>query len=234
VGADFQRRYRARIAVFLGAVVLALLATGTIARTINTLRALDVVEADRDRWQRPDDVVRALGLREGYVAADLGSGAGYFALKLGTAVGTPGRVLAVDIRRVPLVFLRIRALFSGRHNLTAVLGDLGDPHLPARALDAVLVADTYHELTDRAAVLEHVFRALRPGGRLVVVDPTPGAGTEDGAETATHRYERPAAAETELRRAGFAILDRDDRFIDSSRHRWWMIVARRAPRVAEP
>jgi SAM-dependent methyltransferase len=99
--------------------------------------------------------------------------------------------------------------------------------LPAITLDAILVADTYHELTAPAAVLEHVFRALRPGGRLVVVDPAPGAGADDGPETPSHRYERPATAETELQRVGFAILDRDDRFIDTSRHRWWMIVASR-------
>jgi SAM-dependent methyltransferase len=220
-------RYRVRIAGFLVGVVLATFALSTISRTINTLRALDVVEAERDRWQRPEDVLRALDLHESQVAADLGSGSGYFALKLGAALGRPGRVLAVDIRREPLLFLRIRGLLCGRHNIRAVLGDLDDPHLPASALDAVLVADTYHELTDRAAILDHLFRALKSGGRLVIVDPTPGAGAEDGPETATHHYERPVTAETELRGAGFAILDRDDRFIDSSRHCWWIIVARR-------
>ena len=213
--------------MFLAGVVLATFALSMIARTINTLRALDVVEAERDRWQRPEDVLQALDLHEGQVAVDLGSGSGYFALRLSAAVGREGQVLAVDIRRVPLLFLRIRAVLRGRHNVRAVLGGLDDPHLPPSAVDAVLVADTYHELTDRAAILDHAFRALRPGGRLVIVDPTPGAGAEDGPETATHHYERPATAETELRGAGFAILARDDRFIDSSRHRWWMIVARR-------
>lgn len=53
------------------------------------------------------------------------------------------------------------------------------------------------------------------------------AMAQDGPQTATHRYERPATAETELRRAGFAILDRDDRFIDSGGHVWWLIVAGR-------
>jgi ubiquinone/menaquinone biosynthesis C-methylase UbiE len=214
--------------LFLAGVVLALFSLSTLARTVNTLRELDIVEAERDRWQRPDDVLRMLDVREGSRAADLGSGAGYFALKLGAAVGHEGRVLAVDIRRTPLLFLRIRALLRGQNQLRVVRGDLDDPHLPAGAIDAVLVADTYHELTARTAVLEHAFRSLRPGGRLVIVDPTPGAGSEDGAETDTHRYERRAAAETELQRVGFAIVERDDRFIDSSRHRWWMIVARRA------
>ena len=214
--------------MFLAGVVLALFALSTITRTVNTLRQLDVVEAERDQWQRPDEVLRALDVREGNLAAELGSGSGYFALKLGAAVGPEGRVVAVDIRRTPLLFLRMRALVRGQRQVRAALGEKDDPRLPAGKVDAVLVADTYHELTARTAVLGHVFQALRPGGRLVVVDPTPGAGAEDGPETATHRYERPATAEKELRGVGFAILDRDDRFIDSSAHRWWMIVARRA------
>ena len=216
---------RTRIAAFLAGTVLALFALSTFARTVNTLRQLEVVEAERDRWQRPHEVLRVLQIHEGNMAADVGSGAGYFALKLGAAVGGEGRVLAVDIRRTPLVFLRLRALLRGQRQVRTVIGGLDDPHLPADALDGVLVADTYHELTARTAVLEHVFRALRPGGRLVVVDPAPGAGSEDGPETASHRYVPPAAAETELQRVGLTILDRNDRFIDSSRHRWWMIVA---------
>jgi predicted methyltransferase len=231
--AGLSRRNRARIVMFLAGVVLALFSLSTVARTVNTLRQLDLVEAERDRWQRPDDVLRALDLREGNVAADLGSGARYFALKLGAAVGREGRVLAVDVRRTPLRFLKMRALRRGQRQVSAVLGATDDPRLPASAVDAVLVADTYHELTARTAVLGHVFQALRPGGRLVVVDPAPGAGAEDGLETATHRYEQPATAEKELRGAGFAIRDRDDRFTDSSRHRWWLIVARRAVRAAE-
>ena len=185
------------------------------------------MEAERDRWQRPDDVLRMLDVREGSEPRTSGRVRDIRAQARG-GVGHEGRVLAVDIRRTPLLFLRIRALLRGQNQLRVVRGDLDDPHLPAGAIDAVLVADTYHELTARTAVLEHAFRSLRPGGRLVIVDPTPGAGSEDGAETDTHRYERRAAAETELQRVGFAIVDRDDRFIDSSRHRWWMIVARRA------
>src|SRR6266545_6776868 len=88
--AGLPRRYRVRIAVLLGGVVLALFALSTLARTINTLRQLDVVEAERDRWQRSREVLRALEVREGHVAADLGSGSGYFALKLGAAVGPQG------------------------------------------------------------------------------------------------------------------------------------------------
>ena len=86
---------------------------------------MGAVEAERDSWQRPADVLQALELRKGAVVADLGSGVGYFALKLAERVGRGGRVLAVDVRRFPLVFLRVRALLRGLRNLEAVRGRAG-------------------------------------------------------------------------------------------------------------
>jgi len=91
-------------------------------------------------------------------------------------VGPQGRVLAEDIRGLPLLFLRLRALLLNQHNVTIVRGEPDDPHLPAEGVDAILVANTCHELTDTGPILDHVFRALRPGGRLVVVDPSPARG----------------------------------------------------------
>ena len=232
-GNDLQRRYRVRIVLF---VVLVVLATGTLSsvyRTVDTLRYLEIVESARDEWQRPADILRALDVRPGDAVVDLGCGVGYFALKVSERVGERGRVVAVDVRRTALVFLRLRALLQRRHNLTIIRSSENDPQLSERSADAVLVANTYHELGDPGAILDHVFRALRPGGRLVIVDPTPGAGAEDGPETASHHYQRPAAAAAQLRRAGFAVLDEDDRFIDSGGHVWWLIVARRdGPRSA--
>jgi hypothetical protein len=67
------------------------------------------VERERDQWQRPADIIRALDIRQSSVVADLRCGAGYFALKLAAAVRPPGEVLAVDIRLLPLLFLRVRA-----------------------------------------------------------------------------------------------------------------------------
>jgi SAM-dependent methyltransferase len=94
-------------------------------------------------------------------------------------------------------------------------------------MDAVLVANTYHELTEPEAVLLHVWRALRPGGRLVVVDPAPGSGSMESADTEAHHYEPPDHAEERLRRTGFAITSRQDRFIDRPGGGWWLIVAKK-------
>ena len=76
---------------------------------IQTLRLLDVIERDRDRWQQAGEVIEALNLKDGSVVADVGSGAGYFTLKLAPIVGEKGRVLAEDILKEPLAFLWIRA-----------------------------------------------------------------------------------------------------------------------------
>ena len=96
---------------------------------ISTLKRLDVIEADRDRWQRPSDVLKALDLHETEVAVDLGSGAGYFALKLSPLVGQRGEVIAVDIRRLSMFFLRIRAILRNQHNLRIIVGDDDNPRL---------------------------------------------------------------------------------------------------------
>ena len=108
--AHIQRTYRVRVALFvLGAGLLVLLST-YLYRGIQTLNALDQIERERDHWQRPSDVIQALNLHEGSVAVDFGSGVGYFALKLSPVVGKRGSVVAEDIRRESLAFLRIRAL----------------------------------------------------------------------------------------------------------------------------
>jgi predicted methyltransferase len=85
-----------KLALFLASAILIFLSLNTLYSFTNTLRQLDLIEAERDRWQRPSDVVRALDLREGNTAVDLGSGAGYFALKLSPAVGKTGQVLATS------------------------------------------------------------------------------------------------------------------------------------------
>ena len=189
---------------------------------IGTLRQLDVVESERDQWQRPAEVLQALDLRPGNVVVDLGSGAGYFALKLSPIVGTEGQVLAVDIRKLSLSFLWIRALLSQKRNIRVVLSDEDDPRLPPGAVDAVLIANTFHELRDPKVMLGHVSRSLRPGGRLVIIDRGP---RQRGAHA--HETDR-AFVETEVQQAGFEIVNSQDHFIDrSGDDPWWLTVARK-------
>jgi predicted methyltransferase len=223
-----QRAYRVRVALFLLGTVLLLFLLGYLYQGIQTLHALDRIESQRDHWQRPSDVIQALNLREGSVVVDFGSGVGYFALKLSPVVGKRGRIIAEDIRREPLVFLRIRAFLRSQSNLRTIRGEIYDPRLPAGFADSVLIANTYHELTEPIPILRHLAKSLKPGGRLVIVDRGPRSGIAESREgQAEHHELRADLVETEVRNAGFAIISRDDHFIDRplDDETWWLLVA---------
>jgi ubiquinone/menaquinone biosynthesis C-methylase UbiE len=127
-------------------------------------------DPDRDAWQKPDEVVRALGLRPGQVVCDVGAGPGYFTLRLARAVGPTGRVFAVDVVPEMIAALRQRLDRAGVGNVTPVLARCDDSLLPPEACDLVLVVDTFHHFPDGAAYLRSLVPRLRPGGRIVNVD----------------------------------------------------------------
>ena len=220
-----KKRYRARAILFF---VAALALAGSLAAAAWLLSAVPEIEraeSDRDRWQRPADVVQALNLTDGAVVADLGSGVGYFALRLADRVGERGQVLAVDVRALPLLVLRARALLRSHGNVKAVHADAAEADLPRSGLDAILVANTYHELADPGAVLGHAFAALRPGGRLVVVDPSETG--EEPSPPVAHHHLSSASAVKSLRAAGLEIVRHEDRFIDVPGQSWWLVMARK-------
>jgi ubiquinone/menaquinone biosynthesis C-methylase UbiE len=127
-------------------------------------------DPERASWQRPDEVVAALGLRPGDVACDVGAGPGYFTLRLSRAVGPGGRVWAVDVEPEMIAALRERLERAGARNVTPVLARADDPLLPPAACDVVLVVDTFHHFPDGVAYLRGLAARLRPGGRIVNVD----------------------------------------------------------------
>ena len=195
---------------------------------LNTISRLDQVEAERDQWQRPTEVLHALDIKPRDVVVDLGCGSGYFAMRLSPQAGKDGRILAEDIRRLPLVFLWFRTILKNEHNITVIHGDVTDPHLPPERVNEVLVANTYHELTDSQAILAHVRESLMPGGRLVVVDRAPNPTDTRASRLAEHEI-AAEQVENELRRAQFEIVTVQDNFIDKDpdNQSWWLIVARK-------
>jgi predicted methyltransferase len=214
--------YRVKVALFLTASVALVALLYTVAQGMETLERLNVVERERDVWQRPSDIIQELNLRAGAVVVDLGSGAGYFALKLAPIVGSNGSVLAVDLRKVSLTFLWIRSRLWHRDNVTVTLGDADDPHLPAR-VDAVLIVNTYHELTAAKAILGRVRESLVSGGRLVIAD----RGTEI-ARGHGHAGLDSELVAGELREAGFEIVRTSDQFLEQpGEGPWWLIVAQK-------
>src|SRR5438132_11366974 len=120
-----------RPGLVLLAVFLVVGLAGIAYQGVRTLQTLTAVEADRDQWQRPEDVIRRLNLKDGSVVVDLGSGAGYFTLKLSDAVGPRGEVVAVDLRQFSLLFLSIRAYLRRKKIFQIIVGHPDKPLLTA-------------------------------------------------------------------------------------------------------
>jgi ubiquinone/menaquinone biosynthesis C-methylase UbiE len=129
-----------------------------------------MLDEERAAWQRPDEVVRALGLRPGDTVGEIGAGPGYFTLRLARAVGPSGRVLAVDVVPELMAVLRQRLEAAGLGNVTPILAEPRDPHLPEAGCDLVLVVDSFHHFPDGTAYLRGLASRLRPGGRIVNLD----------------------------------------------------------------
>jgi ubiquinone/menaquinone biosynthesis C-methylase UbiE len=189
---------------------------------------LDAQRRNRDSWQRVPDVIAALAIGEGSRVADVGAGSGYFTEHLARHVGAGGRVFAVEISERSITQLRRLAEGEDLDNIEVVRGAVDDPRLPEHSLDAVLVVDAYHEMTEYEAMLSGMFRALKPGGRLAILDHVPSDSSESrDQQTRSHELSIDIV-EQELSEAGFEILDRDERFTQSGRnHGQWLLVARR-------
>jgi ubiquinone/menaquinone biosynthesis C-methylase UbiE len=125
---------------------------------------------EREDQEQPEVVIGAMGLQGGEVVADLGAGSGYFTFRMASKVGKTGKVLAVDIQDEMLETLRQRAAANGITNVEEVKATETDPHLPAKAVDMVLMVDVYHELAYPYEVITRVREALKPGGRVVFVE----------------------------------------------------------------
>ena len=212
---QIHRAYGVRVALFFVLVVLMVGALFLIYQLTQTLYQLNLAEGERDRWQRPDDVIGFLKLKDGNVVADVGCGVGYFSLKLAPKVAEHGRVLAEDILGESLTFLWIRAFLHHQSNIRVIRGNPDDPLLPNAGVDAVLIANSYHEFTKPLAMLDHMFRALRSDGRLVVLDRGPRSYHGVSREIQMQQYQIASSiAEDEIRQRGFEVISRDDRFID--------------------
>jgi SAM-dependent methyltransferase len=137
---------------------------------------LGLLEApDREQWQRPDQIMDTLGIADGFVVADLGAAGGWFTIRLARRVGPHGIVYAEDIQPQMIDAIGRRVTREGLRNVRTVLGTPSDPRLPP-GLDAVLIVDAYPEIENPVALLRKVADALKPQGRVGIVDFLPGGG----------------------------------------------------------
>jgi len=183
----------------------------------------------RDVWQRPGEVMDALGVEPGERVADIGCGFGYFTFRLAARVGAEGKVYAVDIDREAINRVRARKERENLEQVEPILGESSDPRLP-NDLDAVLIVETYHEFRDYDRMTQAVFRALKPGGRLAIID---SEGPSGRPRTEYHRlHSIPAGlVRAEIARHGFVFKESRPGFYDpeSGKKMYFLIFEKSLP-----
>lgn len=156
-------------------------------------------------------LVAWLEIRPGTRVADLGAGDGTFALALASRIGPSGQMYATEYDDGSLAEIRQVVTEAGLSNVTVIRGAVSSTNLPEACCDALFSRAVYHHLTDPAAINADIFRALRPGGRLVVIDFEPG-GLMDWIgrpETADRHGGHGTPKETVVREvtaAGFQLM----------------------------
>jgi len=126
--------------------------------------------ASREQEEQPQSLIAALEIQPGQTVADLGAGSGYFSFRIAPLVGPTGKVLAVDIDPVMLNTLRQRAQREQVHNLEAVGSTASNPNLPSASIDLLFMVDVYHELGYPLEMMRAVHAALKPGGRVALIE----------------------------------------------------------------
>jgi predicted methyltransferase len=147
---------------------------------------------NRDESEKPRELIREMGLQPGMTVADIGTGVGYMLPFLSHRVGPGGHVIAEDIFDDFLTTAKQTAEANKLENVTFVKGTETDPSLPPGQLDEALVLDVYHHFNYPARMLAGIHTALKPGGKLVIVDYYKTPEAMPGGNAVTHiRLNKP-------------------------------------------
>ncbi|MBT8422292.1 MAG: class I SAM-dependent methyltransferase [Gammaproteobacteria bacterium] len=140
-----------------------------IAHTMSHLGAGWLDRPEREREERTDLLLDALPLEPDSVVADIGAGSGYFSLRIAPRLDS-GTVLAVDIQPEMLAIIEERAEESGIDNIDLVLAEERSPGLAPQSVDVAFMVDAYHEFEWPREVMQSLYSAMRPGGRVVLIE----------------------------------------------------------------
>src|SRR5829696_3951221 len=216
----------------LGAI--AVLVLGVPAYTQDARRSDH--DAKRDGWQKVDEIFAAMAIKPGSAVADVGAGGGYFTTRLSTAVGDSGRVYAIDVDRNVLGRLRTRLADEKLTNVEALEGESSDVRLPPASIDAALIVNAYHEMKEHQAMLATIKRALKPGGRLVIVEPVSASRRSGTREAQASNHEIGIDwVKQDAREAGFTQVQLVDPFTTrpEGHGEEWMLVLTPATTAAQ-
>ncbi|MEE3289808.1 MAG: methyltransferase domain-containing protein [Pseudomonadota bacterium] len=124
---------------------------------------------ERIQEEMPDAVVENMNLEPDHVVADIGAGSGYFSFRIAAKV-PDGKVLAVDIQPEMLQLIEGQMGEQEVSNIEGVLGAVDNPNLPANSIDAAIMVDAYHEFSHPFEMIDGIYQALKPGGRIFLLE----------------------------------------------------------------
>jgi arsenite methyltransferase len=197
-------------------IVRALIVAITVAMTAGGLGACNAAtptpvvhdSVDRGSWQLPDQVVSALAVRPGTQIADIGAGSGFFTFRLAKATGLKGKVWAVDLDPASLVRLRYAARRLKITNIQTLVGSPRTTRLSPRSIDLAFLSNTYHHIENRVDYFAALHTALKPKGRVVIIDLNRQAFSR---RSSPHAVAKAVIIE-EMKIAGFRVQT-DHRFL---------------------
>lgn len=172
-------------------------------------------DPERDKWQRPDEIVAALALTPGATVADIGAGTGYMVAHLSKAAGKDGTVIAIDASTQMIEYLTKRSADLGPAKIVPRMVRPDDPEIQPDSVDGVLTLDTWHHVNSQEAYAKKVYEGLKQGGRFVVVE------YEVESEIGPPKEMRlePAQVTKQLEAAGFRV-----EIVRESMPRHYMVV----------
>jgi arsenite methyltransferase len=127
-------------------------------------------DPERDAYQKPHEVLTALGIKPGEVIADIGAGSGYFTFRLAHHVGTNGKVYAIDVNPAMILHLNRRVRDLNASNVSSILADPDDPLLPERSVNRLFFSNSWHHIENHTKYLSLMKKMLKPGGEIIMID----------------------------------------------------------------
>ena len=158
--------------------------------------------AEREQEEAPTRALSIIKIAPGSTVADIGAGSGYFTERIARLVGPAGKVYATDIQAGMLDLIRTRMARARIDNVTVILGEPANPKLPPASIDLALMVDVYHELWEPQTVLGHIRAALKPDGRLVLIE---YKGEDPSIPILPSHKMTVAQAKLELEHEGFTL-----------------------------
>ncbi len=165
---------------------------------------------NREDMQKSPEIMKVLALRPGEQVAEIGAGSGYFTLPVAKAVGPAGSVLALDIAPEMLDFLEFRVKAQRAQNIQVRRVAADDPQLPPASVDTILMIDTIRYVKDRTAYARKLLPALKPGGRVVIIDYRPRPMSERPWGPPPEQQFPKEQLDREMQAAGFKVMNSYD------------------------